>query len=287
MKNSSSKKPCPYCSSAGIYFFEIGKREYFRCSTCDLIFKPAHSLGDAGVLEFYGHRYFDEYSHDELSGKRTNIYHHILDLIECKLKTGNILDVGCGCGFFLDEARRRGWRISGLDPSEKSIIHAEKKLGCPLVKGTLRDFSGPQDYDVVTMINVLDHSVSPWEEVRLARGMLKRDGWIFLRFPNGGFHPAVFRLARKFGVEKAFQRLVVFHEYSFTAAFIRKLLSDFSFSDIEIQNSVTSGNPASGCAGIYDFIFTRLTAVVFKLIALLAGAENLYGPSLEVMARKT
>ena len=43
-------------------------------------------------------------------------------------KTGNVLDIGCGPGFFLRFAKKRGWKVSGIDSSLKAVNYAKKKL---------------------------------------------------------------------------------------------------------------------------------------------------------------
>lgn len=57
------------------------------------------------------------------------------------------------------------YKETGVDPSEESIIYCEKLLGKGVAdKGSLEHFSKGKLYDVITMINVLDHSLEPWAE---------------------------------------------------------------------------------------------------------------------------
>ena len=43
-------------------------------------------------------------------------------------KKGSILDIGCGPGFFLNEAKKRGWKVAGIDPSPKAIKYIKKNF---------------------------------------------------------------------------------------------------------------------------------------------------------------
>src|SRR6202007_1451375 len=58
--------------------------------------------------------------------------HHdptLLDQIEALGQRGDLLEIGCAYGYFLDEARRRGWRVRGVEPSEHAARYAIDELG--------------------------------------------------------------------------------------------------------------------------------------------------------------
>ena len=58
--------------------------------------------------------YITQHIEREKSFKK--IYQKRLRLIErFSLKKGNLLDVGCGAGFFLNYAESKGWNVSGID----------------------------------------------------------------------------------------------------------------------------------------------------------------------------
>ena len=51
---------------------------------------------------------------------------------------GSVLDVGCGVGLLLDEARRRGWRTQGVELSDWGVRRA-RHLGLDIFQGTLEE----------------------------------------------------------------------------------------------------------------------------------------------------
>ena len=64
----------------------------------------------------------------------------------------------------------------------------------------------------------------------------------------GGFMAAaqkrgwkVKKVSKKLSIERSITRFLVFHEYCFTPGFVRRLLSDNGFADIEVYNSSLSG----------------------------------------------
>src|SRR5262249_31197396 len=50
---------------------------------------------------------------------------------------GRLLDFGCGGGSYLERMHQQGWRVTGLDVSEKAVIRIRDELGLPALAGTL------------------------------------------------------------------------------------------------------------------------------------------------------
>jgi hypothetical protein len=92
-------------------------------------------------------------------------------------------------------------------------------------------------------------------------------------------------VSKKLNIERIIARFLVFHEYCFTPGFIRRLLSDNGFGDIEVYNSSLSGESLISSFPFFSFV-TRVIEVVEKLTDLISGGRVLWGPSLDVIARK-
>lgn len=277
---------CPYCRTISNFDFPFHTRTYYHCPSCDLIFRSNRGSEDREALvRYYESRYFSEQAHDQLDGARNELYSQILDRIEKKTVIGQLLDVGCGCGFFLKEAEKRGWEVAGVDPSEESIIYCEKLLGKGVAdKGTLEHFSKGKLYDVITMINVLDHFTEPWAEIKRARLLLKPKGVIFLRFPNGVFHSTLYKISKIFRFEDFMKIFLIFHEYSFTPKFIRRLLSDCGFADVMVYNASLTGGPLAKPHFVLRYV-AGVTELAGRMTDLASGGRFPWGPSLEVIAR--
>ena len=113
-------------------------------------------------------------------------YHFRLEEIESKTtKIGKILDVGCGCGFFLDAANQRGWETYGIEPSQYASNYAQQKLGLRVVDKPLLEANFENDYfDLITMWNVLERLRHPRQAFSHILKMLKRDGLLVFNFSN-------------------------------------------------------------------------------------------------------
>ena len=100
--------------------------------------------------------------------------------------TGNLLEVGCGTGIFLEEASRSNcWSLVGIEPNEKAAHYARTHLELPIHQGLFSEFSLPPDhFDIITLWNVLEHMDKPFREIRHAHDLLKKGGWLVFSIPN-------------------------------------------------------------------------------------------------------
>lgn len=96
-----------------------------------------------------------------------------------------LLDIGCGPGFFLETAMRRGWLAHGIEPSRQAAAHA-RGLGAEVTEGFFNEASAPAlgRFDVVHLNNVLEHIPDPKYLISLAHGLIEPGGIICINVPN-------------------------------------------------------------------------------------------------------
>src|SRR5512141_3159360 len=72
-----------------------------------------------------------------------------------------LLEIGCGKGRFLEAARKRGFRIYGIEPSPRSFAFASASLGSSVAQIGLEEIDSvsefPREYDYVMLWHVLEH----------------------------------------------------------------------------------------------------------------------------------
>ncbi len=83
-----------------------------------------------------------------------------------------MLEVGCGHGLLLDEARARGWSVEGLELAAASREHA-RSLGLDVRDQTLEE-ARPATYGAVVLADVLEHLDDPVGALRADRGACSR-----------------------------------------------------------------------------------------------------------------
>ena len=151
---------------------------FHRCGECGLLF--VWPLPD-GNLEIYSEDYFAgardgfgyvDYDRDKSAMEDT--FESYLDLLAGRHpQLGDLLDVGAATGFFLDLARRRGWKTCGVEPSKyASLVASQKNLTVHC--GVLEELNLPDaSFDVVTMWDVIEHVNDPSESLKAACRLLR------------------------------------------------------------------------------------------------------------------
>lgn len=98
---------------------------------------------------------------------------------------GRALDVGCGTGAALSDARRLGWEVHGVEPSAAAAEIARATLGPVVVTGTLEEAGYPDaHFDVVALFHVLEHLPDPVGTLREVARVLRPGGLALLAVPN-------------------------------------------------------------------------------------------------------
>ncbi len=95
--------------------------------------------------------------------------------------TGRLLDVGCACGGFLLEARRRGWDAIGQEVSVlfASVLH---ERGISMVHDLKEVEHG--SVDTVTLWSVFEHVYEPGQLLEELRTKLRSGGLLCIAVPN-------------------------------------------------------------------------------------------------------
>ncbi|MBN1818517.1 MAG: class I SAM-dependent methyltransferase [Sedimentisphaerales bacterium] len=96
-----------------------------------------------------------------------------------------LLEVGCATGEFIKTCRNRfGWEVAGIEPN-RPLSDALNREGYPVLPSTLEDADIPDEqYDVVSLFNVLEHLWDPVYSLKRINRLLKPGGLAVLELPN-------------------------------------------------------------------------------------------------------
>jgi 2-polyprenyl-3-methyl-5-hydroxy-6-metoxy-1,4-benzoquinol methylase len=105
------------------------------------------------------------------------------------LPTGkNLLDVGCGAGYFLRIAKKMGANVQGVEPSEYAAAVAAKQ-GINVFCGTIEEYAKQTQrrFDVITSNHVIEHVPDPVKTLSTMRSLLTPGGVIWIAVPNADY----------------------------------------------------------------------------------------------------
>ncbi|MBI4707870.1 MAG: methyltransferase domain-containing protein [Candidatus Omnitrophica bacterium] len=153
-----------------------------RCLRCGLVYASVHdNLKD--IFSKYCSMEDPLYISEE-KGRRLAAKILLNKMLKFRRK-GRILDVGCAAGFLLDEAKKLGWDVHGVELSSWAVKYAKEKLGLNVFEGTLKDASFAYNYfDAVVMTDVIEHLSDPRKVLEEARRVLKPDGILCVSTPD-------------------------------------------------------------------------------------------------------
>ncbi|WP_417665145.1 bifunctional 2-polyprenyl-6-hydroxyphenol methylase/3-demethylubiquinol 3-O-methyltransferase UbiG [Pseudidiomarina sp.] len=102
-----------------------------------------------------------------------------------------VLDIGCGGGLLAEGLARAGGKVTGIDLAEQSLqvarLHAlESKLAIDYQCIAAEEFASehPQQFDVVTCLEMLEHVPDPSAIVQAAADAVKPGGYVFFSTLN-------------------------------------------------------------------------------------------------------
>ena len=153
-----------------------------------------------------------------------------------------LLDLGCWTGFLLDEARSRGWDVTGVEPSSWASAYARERLGLgeAVQTAALADATLPAGgFEAVVMADVIEHLVDPGAALERVRALLATGGVLCLVLPDAGS-----RLARLLG--RRWWSVLPTHVQYFTRASLTTLLARRGFETLELATA-----PKAFSAGYY------------------------------------
>jgi len=148
-----------------------------KCATCGLVRSDPVAEPEA-LARLYAQSAFDYTSEVE---NITLTYGRCLARLDAYgAKKGSLLEIGCGNGFFLEEALARGYSVvKGVEPSEEALAKAHPRVRPHIVRSPMRPgLFGSQRFDVICMFQLIDHVPDPGALVSECSNLLNPGGFI-------------------------------------------------------------------------------------------------------------
>ena len=221
---------CMMCRATSRLFARKSGYALYACRACGLkfVYPVPDSTGVYGEGYFSGAQNgFGYVDYDADKEPMVPAFKKYIKHIQQYGAGKRILDVGAATGFFLEIARHSGFDAYGVELSAYAAKRATEK-GIPMITGTLSDVPDSPKFDVITMLDVIEHVPNPALEIKKANSLLEKGGLLVINTPDiGSFY------ARLMGTR---WHLIVppEHLFYFNRKNIRALLEENGFEVLSI-----------------------------------------------------
>jgi 2-polyprenyl-3-methyl-5-hydroxy-6-metoxy-1,4-benzoquinol methylase len=177
---SDKIEQCILCQSKELELLKnFNAGDLVRCKSCFMVFSSLIPSQSTLATHYGAYRMFDQIS--DITIKR---YNQLLDQFEKYRQTNRIIDVGCGQGFFLEQAKKRGWEVYGTEFAPQYIKVCSDK-GIRMNEGVLTLVNyPPESFDIVTSFEVIEHLSYPLQELKNFNSLLRPGGLLYITTPN-------------------------------------------------------------------------------------------------------
>lgn len=187
----TAKMPVPDCNLCGgqehTHVFTKFNYDLVKCSGCGLAY-----IGNPPSREEIGNFYADEADHQDdlldansaMFSRQTRVAATHLSVLKKSAAHGRLLDVGCSAGHFLGLARSAGFVSNGVEYSPNSAQFAAEHFGFDVHTGDIHSLGGVEQFDVITMFDVIEHVPDPAADMAAIYARLKPGGLFLVSTPN-------------------------------------------------------------------------------------------------------
>ena len=185
---------CYICDSDDVYFSKkVNGFSVYRCKKCKLIW-IGDAINEEQLKSFYSSGYYTNFYVERTGYKdyvghennyRKNARNNINIVSRVKpIDLLRVLDIGCACGFYIDEIKRlKNCDVYGVEFSKWAIKYATETLNLKNIyfqeKEYQYDFESNY-FDVVFVLGTIEHVTKPKEMLAEVYRILKPGGIIMI-----------------------------------------------------------------------------------------------------------
>lgn len=196
MKNTSKCDNCKNDNYEVVYKENVAQaHQIVKCKTCGLMYAyPLHID--------YSKKYWEGSSTKSM--KRPLFSEELEKMVELKEKIqisdylssikyvekllplkGKALEIGSSRGYFIHELNKRGWEVTGIEPTDVRREEAKRIFGFNLIPDKLEDTNFPDNsFDVIFMFHVIEHILNPSLTISILHRYLKPGGILVIETPT-------------------------------------------------------------------------------------------------------
>jgi 2-polyprenyl-3-methyl-5-hydroxy-6-metoxy-1,4-benzoquinol methylase len=191
---------CPICDSESVGlqfsckdFLASGKNfAIFKCFRCGFLFTQDYP-DENEVAEYYESDNYISHN-DKAKGFSNKLYRLARSIMMSRkkklisnitgLKTGTLLDIGSGTGYFAGTMKKAGWLVNGIEINERARKFSISHFGLDVVTSDKISSFETNSFDCITLWHVLEHFYNPFTCISEICRILKPGAVCIIALPN-------------------------------------------------------------------------------------------------------
>lgn len=171
--NKLTINACPLCGGTHLKrvmtctdFYASGEQfDVFSCEDCGFTFTQDVPV-EAEIGRYYETPDYISHS-DTKKGAMNVLYHRVRKYMlgkkarlvakESHRKSGRLLDIGTGTGYFAATMTQRGWKVEAIEKNEQARAFAKQHFGLEVMNEEALQELKPESFDVITLWHVMEH----------------------------------------------------------------------------------------------------------------------------------
>ncbi|MGD8807786.1 MAG: class I SAM-dependent methyltransferase [Chloroflexota bacterium] len=236
-----------------------------RCKSCGLVYTNPRPDGPALAAYYryenpYDHEFVQDWFINNADSQRPT-WRRYLNAMKRFEAPGRLLDVGCGAGAFLVEAKRQGYEVVGQEISPFFIDYCRNELGLEIHDSEIEDLSyEAETFDCITAFDVIEHHPDPRKLIDEMHRLLKPGGLSVISTHDIG-NP----FARLYGKNWRYLNPIGHLTY-FDKQTLCRMLSECGFSIVHVSGIHTIDG--SRAAELRNWVIQFIRTIIIRSIVI-------------------
>lgn len=200
-----------------------------QCKNCGLVYSNP-ILPQEKIEQLYKKSDVDYQS--QIGNLQMTYGFYLKQLEKYSVNKGLLLEVGCGNGFFLEEALSQGYRqVYGVEPGKKSVEKAKPKIKKRIIVDIFKPGQFKKNFfDIICCFQTFDHIPQPNQLLEECYRITKKSG--LLLFLNHNVESLSARL-----LKEASPIIDIEHTYLYSKKTITQIFEKHQFKVLEVKSA--------------------------------------------------
>lgn len=230
--NSNNDIPCILCNTDTELKFVKSGMNIRHCKRCGLAFVfPQPSIETQQKYYDTSFREGGYKLYNASENLRIRLNQKRFNEISKYKPNGNLLDIGCASGFFLDVASQNGLVTFGVELSKEAVQIARQKHK-NIFNGILENSKYPDSFfDIIALFDIIEHVLDPRTTIKEISRIIKSGGLLVITTPDiSSWHAKI--MGKRWGLITPLE-----HLFYFSPTSIRVLLEKYGFRVEEVRKN--------------------------------------------------